>query len=150
MRVNRRLLFALAFLSVVTAVTAVTTAYIVRTLYFPIVPSLAVDEVDSVEIELFEWESQQAANVKSADASGIERLLSVIATAERTDDHKCGPVGTVTFKLKKGPAQEISVLPGHDDRYYEFRYERKIHRVDRDEFLEALRSVGVTSILLEP
>jgi hypothetical protein len=147
MKLRRAIRLVLATFATVVVVAA---AYVIYWSYFPSVPSITAEQVDSVEVELYEWQDQKSATIASTNSAGIRALLAVLATAKRTSDHKCGDIATITFKRKTGSAEEFGVLPGHDAAYYEFRHVGRINRVNRDEFLSALRGIGVTSILLEP
>ena len=92
---------------------------------------------------------QEEARVTARNPANVAGLLAVLQTAERASEHKCGAIGTITIRKLDGSVNVLHILPGHDPRYYEYRYDGRINRVDRESFLEALQAFGVNQISIE-
>ncbi len=107
-------------------------------------------KVETIEVHLLPTRNQQKVKINSDDPAKIAGLLAVLGTAERTSDHKCGKIGTITIRKTNGSVDKLHILPGHDVRYYEYRYGSRINRVDRARFLGALKAIGVKKITLGP
>lgn len=118
----------------------------------PSVPTLDADRVEAIEVNLFneKYTSPRAGQAASShvitDEQVIRKLLAVFAAAQRGSEHKGVTSGQIVVRLKDGGREELGILPGYDDPYYEYRYGFRINRVNRAEFLAALESVGIVSI----
>jgi len=127
--------------------------------YFPSRPTLDADAIESVTVRLTKYPpsssfgpgyEQEAASVTTQDPAVIRPLLDVFRTANRASEHNCGDSGVIEFRRKDGTVEELSILPGHDVRFYEYRLGSRINRVDRESFLAALRAMGVTGVKTVP
>ena len=78
----------------------------------------------------------------------ISELLTVLGKGEGTEEHKCAGIGHIIFILNDGRRVDISYLPGHDDDFYEFRYDISIFRVKRKSFISVMEDIGVSRELL--
>jgi len=123
----------------------------------PSVPELSADRVESIEVHLDRWENreipdnqQKEATVKTDDPQRIQALLDVFQTAKRASEHKCASSGTLTIHKRHGSVETMGILPGHDSAYYEYRYGTRINRVNRQQFLAALKAIGVQQIKESP
>ena len=88
--------------------------------------------------------------VVETDPQLIQRFLDVFKTAKRGSEHNCGSYADIVIQLADGSTEILSILPGHDDRYYEYRFESRISKVDRSRFLEALAAMGISDVKTEP
>lgn len=86
---------------------------------------------------------------KSADKEAIRKFLALFPTASRASEHKCASDVNVQIQKKDGTTIEVRFLPGHDEEFYEYRYESRINRVKRKLFLDAMRKLGVKLLPLE-
>jgi hypothetical protein len=125
--------------------------------YWPSVPTLVADEVQSIEVHLLPFPKgydadncQDEARVTITAPAQIGALLDVFRTAERASEHKCPNSGTITIRTKSGDTEELGILPGHNSAYYEYRYGNRINRVDRGRFVAALKAIGVSRVKLSP
>ncbi len=125
--------------------------------YWPSVPTTSADEVEAIEVHLRRYEHpsdpdrrQEEGHIRSTVPEQIQALLNVFKAAERASDHKCGNSGTITICKKDGSKQELAILPGHDSVHYEYRYGGRINRIDREQFVIALKGIGVQQIKLSP
>jgi len=84
--------------------------------------------------------------VRSKDANDIQAFIKLVKSGEETKDHRCASVGQIIFERKNGRKSEIMILPGHNADRYEFRHRGKIFSVPRDEFITALKNLGVKRI----
>jgi hypothetical protein len=123
--------------------------------FLPNYPTTDAKSVRAIEVKL--WESkgqtapenhQDAAEASTTDPELIREFLAAIRTAKRAEEHKCPDSGTVLIHRNDGVVEEFSILPGHDERYYEYRLGSRINKMDREPFLSALRKLGITSIKL--
>lgn len=127
--------------------------------FLPNRPTLNAARVESVTIQLREfkpesshgpgWE-QDPVEVTINDPALIQPLLDVFRQAKRAEEHKCGNSGTITIRRTNGDVEEVRILPGHDERYYEYRLGSRINRVPREPFLAALRGMGLTGVKTMP
>jgi hypothetical protein len=128
-------------------IVAVPLAFGLHWWFWPSVPAIAAEDVDSIDVHIYRTNTgQKETRVTTSNPANVESLLAVLQTARRASDHKCGDVGTITVKSQDGTESVLRILPGHDPSYYEFRYDGRINRVDRRKFLEALQAIGVEEI----
>lgn len=84
--------------------------------------------------------------VRCEDQGLIEKLAVVIREGKPSRDHKCSDIGIITFHFKQGKTVQLGILPGHDEKFYQFRLredgEYSIYQADRSVFLDALEAVG--------
>jgi hypothetical protein len=126
--------------------------------FWPSIPTTSADNVASVEVHLEGFTGNkddpgnrlEEATVTIADPTQLQALLTVLATARRCSEHKCGNSGTITIRKKDGAEEVLGILPGHDGKYYEFRYGSRINRVNREPFLAVMKSLGVGQVKLSP
>lgn len=110
----------------------------------PAVGSLAAAGIQAVEVR-FEPRSEDdvvPASTTCSDPEAIAALLAAIQPATEAREHKCGSCGVLVFRRSVGFPAELSFLPGHDPDWYELRYRRKIYRVPRAGFVEAMHRLG--------
>ena len=127
--------------------------------YLPNRPTLDAGKVQSVTICLGRYEpnsgfgpgyQQEVAKVTTEDPAVIQPLLDVFRTAIRGEQHNCGNSGVIEIRRTDGTVEELYILPGHDDRYYEYRMGSRMNRVDREPFLAALRAAGLNNVKRVP
>jgi hypothetical protein len=125
--------------------------------YWPNHPTLDAEKVESIEVRLWAFPNhlppechQDAAEITTSDPSMIRGFLDTFRSAHRASEHGCVNSGTVRVLLKDGTAEEFAILPGHEEAYYEYRFDGKINRIDREPFLAALRAIGFRKIKLMP
>ena len=127
--------------------------------YLPNHPTLDADKVESVEVRLRKYKpnsgfgpgyEQEEARVTTDDAADIQPLLEAFRSAMRSEEHQCGNSGTITIRRKDGTVEEVLILPGHDEQYYEYRLGSRINKVDREPFLAALKALGLTQVKTVP
>jgi hypothetical protein len=82
-------------------------------------------------------------HVATLDRDEIAKLLAQIRNATEGTDHKCSSLGQIVLRNGDGKTLRLDFLPGHDEAFYEFRLNQKLYRVQRAEFLEATKSVGI-------
>ncbi len=108
---------------------------------------LAAHDVKSVEIERIDFDPQSRILpqeiIISEEKEAIAALMQVVQSARETSDHKCGSRGTITLKTGTGASTKLQYLAGHDDQFYEFRYNQKIYKVSREKFVEVMQKLGV-------
>lgn len=108
---------------------------------------LAANDVKSVEIDRIDYDPQSRILpqevVISEEKEAIAALMQVVQSARETSDHKCGSRGTITLKTATGASTKLQYLAGHDEQFYEFRYNQKIYKVSRDKFVEVMQKLGV-------
>jgi len=80
--------------------------------------------------------------------STIAALLASFQTSRRTMDHRCLSVATLRIVHRTGPVDELEILPGHDSQYYEYRYNGKLYRVPRQEFVRACELIGIENLYM--
>ena len=96
-----------------------------------------------------DWQKVKKPTV--TDQAKIEALTSVMRNAWAAEDHKCSETGQLMFALKDGSSAWITILPGHDPRYFEYRVGPRnkydIYRVDRGSFGKAMAGLGATNLV---
>lgn len=108
---------------------------------------VVAEEVVTVEIQPAQFIKPAGQTVSSVDPAAIKTFLSVVNSAQPTEDHMCAHTLEITLKQKMKSDILLFVLHGHDSKYYEFRYGPKIYRVDRSEFESALTNLGASMML---
>jgi hypothetical protein len=104
-------------------------------------------DVAKLEIELYPWLDDtrkipgQSATVEDADR--IAELLAALKSPELTKEHKCGSRGQIKFIRSNASVVSIEFLPGHHDSHYEFRFDKKLYRVPRAEFVRIMKLFGI-------
>ena len=108
---------------------------------------LAANDVKSVEIDRVDYDAQSRILpqeiIIAEEKEAIAALMQVVQSARETSDHKCGSRGTITLKSGTGASTKLQYLAGHDDQFYEFRYNQKIYKVSREKFVEVMQKLGV-------
>ncbi len=113
--------------------------------------SIDADDVESIEITGDRGSADPSLPVRSTDPEAIRDFLASIRKAEKTEEHKCASVLQVIVVRKSEKHLKMLLLPGHEDRYYEFREPGAgIFRVPREPFITALRKLGVKDVPLRP
>jgi hypothetical protein len=117
----------------------------------PVFPDLFAENVVSVEA----WGvDTPRAKVANADKEGIENLVRVVQAGEPTGDHKCRSSHMLVLHLADGNAVKLGLLSGHTEGYLEYRFYRgdgySVFRVNRDELLDALGTLGIVLDLNTP
>jgi hypothetical protein len=127
--------------------------------FLPNTPVRSAKKVESVTFHHQKWKDwshgdpvveHPEVRVVVSDPEVIQRFLDVFKTAQRGSEHKCGGYAEIEIRLTDGTTETLSILPGHNERYYEYRFGSRINKVDRTRFLEALAAMGVTDIKTEP
>jgi hypothetical protein len=123
--------------------------------YLPNYPTLHAEKVESVTVRLGKYEpnsgfgpgyEQTVAKITIDDPALMQQLLDAFGTAKRGNEHNCGNSGVIAIRRKDGTIEEVFILPGHDERYYEYRLNSRINRVDRERFLAALKVLGLEGV----
>ena len=108
---------------------------------------LAANDVKSVEIDRIDYDEKHRTLpqeiIISEEKEAIAALMHVVQSARETSDHKCGSRGTITLKTGAGASTKLQYLAGHDDQFYEFRYNQKIYKVSRQKFIDVMQKLGV-------
>lgn len=126
--------------------------------YLPSIPSGAADQVAGIDLYLYREEyplpgsenKQDELKLTIDNTVRIRELLESFRDARRASEHKCANSGRVSIRWKSGDTEELYILPGHDSRYYEYRFGTRINRIDRERFVTALKAAGVKQIKLSP
>jgi hypothetical protein len=107
--------------------------------------AVGADDVSRVVIQLAPWgdDAARAPAVSTEDREAVAALVAVVRSGRETTEHKCGSRGSVRFERSVGSPVEAAFLPGHHPEWYELRTGGNIYRVPRDEFVAAVRRVGV-------
>jgi hypothetical protein len=123
--------------------------------FLPNRPTRNAARVESVTVELFKYSPdpghgpgwvQEPVQVTINDPAVIQPLLDVFRRASRAEEHKCPNGGTITIRRTDGGVEEVRILPGHDEGYYEYRFGSRINKVPREPLLAALRGMGLTKV----
>jgi hypothetical protein len=113
--------------------------------------TIDADQVESIEVTNQPGIAEPSLPVRSTDLETIRDFLASIQRAEKTEDHKCPSLLQVMVVSKSEKHLKILLLPGHKDRYYEFREPGVgIYRVPREPFIAALRKLGLKHVPLSP
>ena len=83
-------------------------------------------------------------SAETASHDHIQSLLQVLRERTETEPHACVAVGRLTFDLAGGNAITLEILPGHDDKFLEYRDVRgHYYRINRSAFAAAISQVGI-------
>ena len=52
-------------------------------------------------------------------------------------------LGTIELARPPGPPVQVEFLPGHDEAWYEIRFDEQAYRVPRSPFVETMENLGV-------
>jgi hypothetical protein len=126
--------------------------------YLPSVPTTTASSVEAIDVRLHKWESsgmppechQDAAEITITDPALIEQFLNVFRFAKRAEEHKCPSSGTIVIRRTDGTLEELFILAGHNEEYYEYRMGSRINKVPRSSFLEAIKALGLKQIKTMP
>jgi|GEM_PF-4048240 len=111
--------------------------------------SFTVTDIESISIDVDRRNREvPTITVNPKEKNSIDKLLSIFKNAEPTEDHKCANLGEIRFKLSSGKEIKFAYLPGHHEEFYEFRHNRRIFRIDRQEFFDAMNKLGVDEEVL--
>lgn len=104
--------------------------------------------VTAVEISIYASATNTPAAVTQVkDPRIIASLMELFAKPRHeTEHHRCFSVGVVNFLHADKTVEEFEILPGHDVKYYEYRYKEKTYRIDRKAFVMTFRKAGVQNI----
>jgi hypothetical protein len=119
-------------------------------------PEFPIDDVACLSVEGFRVDANGNVfanrNPLTKDPGSARDVLRVMQRGWNTGDHKRGDDAWLIFERADGVPLEFGILPGHDSRYYEYRVYAfgrrtyRIFRMDRQPFLAAMASVGVTDL----
>jgi len=84
-----------------------------------------------------------AASFNVTEPKSVNAILGILWQGVEQTDHKCADIGQAKITFADEQTVTIEILPGHETEYYEFRYQRKNHRVPRNAFLAALEKAGI-------
>jgi hypothetical protein len=76
--------------------------------------------------------------VRFTTEAETKTIMAVLLSGRTNEDHECPPVGRLRILHADSSTTWISILPGHSEEYYEFRYEGANYRVLRKNFLAAI------------
>lgn len=106
--------------------------------------ALEAEEIDMVMIFLTPSRGDPPNNaVSSNERTAISQLVEALRQAEPREDHKCGSQGTIALVPMSGPHIQMEFLPGHEDEWYELRYQGEAYRMPRAPFVNAMTNLGV-------
>jgi hypothetical protein len=108
------------------------------------VASLRPEDVDRIEVAPLGWDERQPEPpaVRTTDPAAIKAVLEALRPAGEAPMHKCGPRGQLVVVKRSGRRVVLWLLPGHDERYYEYGGQGKALRVDRERFQAAMKLLG--------
>jgi hypothetical protein len=139
----RRLLAALFVVLVVIPLAVSATRPLFDRSMIPL-EDLTTYDVQSLSIKRHDIPFQDSASSTITDPDAIRRVVASLSLTEPATDHKCASVGDLVFKAANGRRLHCSILPGHDDGFYEIRIRgRGTLRVDRTQFMDAMKAAGV-------
>ena len=112
-------------------------------------PKFNGTEVSSIEIKMFAprnaLDSELLVEASLTDPSACAAVFNFLKSARRRQNHKCGSIGTFEIQYADGKMDVLSILPGHDPAGYEFRFDKGLYQLPREEFFQTLRDAGVDS-----
>jgi len=100
--------------------------------------------VESVDVLVPDRPGREQQIARTSDAAAIGPFLGALREARETGDHKCASTARVVIRPRQGPPVDVEVLPGHDDRFYEYRHDGRIDRTPRPGMLVALGRLGLS------
>lgn len=111
-----------------------------------------VEDVDSVQVRMFASNLPFPEPVSSRDPQVIREFLNALRPLGKAPEHKCMPVGTLLVAQKTGRRIEVYILPGHDEKFYEYGGMKWPHfyRADRAKFVAAMKKLGVEKMPTVP
>lgn len=138
MKLNRR---RLALLGVFGLIVALFWAY----RHQPAISSIDASSIHSLDVTFGPWgeDFTVAAGGHTNDSRSIANLIDALRTAELTQDHKCGSRGVITLHRTMKRNLQLQFLPGHHAEWYEFRYAGSVYRVPKQDFVNAMKTIGV-------
>jgi len=105
-----------------------------------------IGEVQSVEIQLWAPLDGKSKTLYEGSFANTEQLSALkqlfMEEGLSHSDHKCASLGHFKFVTSEG-IKTIEILPGHDEDYYEFRYDKKAYRIDRGKYISALKKLSI-------
>jgi hypothetical protein len=105
---------------------------------------LVAGELQSVEVSFMSRNvGPQLPPFTSSDKAGISSLVELLRSAEPHEDHKCMSLGTIELARPPGPPVQVEFLPGHDEAWYEIRFEKQAYRMPRAPFVQTMEKLGV-------
>lgn len=106
-------------------------------------PPLLPDFSERVLISLREpYTGELIVEKTISDPIAISALAKTFSSARSCSDHKCLPIGAISF-ITETEATTLKVLPGHNPRKYEFRLDGKMYRLSRDYYVDSLVAAGI-------
>jgi len=72
-------------------------------------------------------------SINISNKNEIDQIMQVVNSNRKTTDHKCGDIGQLTLVYEKDTIS-LSLLPGHNNGYLEFRYKSKIYQINESQF----------------
>ena len=118
---------------------------------FDNIPPIFDVKADQIKIELLDYPKK--GTVQISDKNAVKRFVSLVNNAISTSDHKCAETADLTI-ISNSSSTTISLLPGHYDKYYEFRTKdgKSIFKFDRSKLfsIPEFNSIRSFLLLLEP
>jgi len=143
MKRTRRLLAAFFLVLVVIPLAVSATRPLFDRSFIPL-EDLTKSDIQSLSVKRHDIPFQDSTSSTITDSGAIRRVIASLSTSEPATDHKCASVGDLVFKAANGRRLHCTILPGHDERFYEVRIrERGTLRVDRTVFMDAMKAAGV-------
>ena len=108
-------------------------------------PNLPKGSGRSLRLEIYKsYDGKHpAASFNVTEPRSVDAILDVLRQGVSHEDHKCAEVGMAAITFDDGKAVTIEILPGHNLKNYEFRYQRCNYWVPRNAFFAALKKAGV-------
>ncbi len=70
-------------------------------------------------------------------------VLTVLREGRKSQEHRCMNYGSLILHYAAGGSSILGILPGHHADRYEFRYNHALYSVPRNDFISAMKSMGV-------
>jgi hypothetical protein len=83
------------------------------------------------------------AKAEESDAIAVRRLTQMLDRGTSTEPHSCVNIGHLSLKRADGSQFSLEILPGHDARFFEYRYGGVYRRIDRSDFMQSVAPFGV-------
>lgn len=74
---------------------------------------------------------RQSKTMTISDQSIINKILKLFNEHTQIRDHKCSSVAILIFESETG-GNILSLLPGHNKKFYEFRFNQAIYKIHRE------------------